>query len=73
MTCASKILAPYISPYSATAVEKLLNEDAIIIGRTNMDEFAMGSSTENSALQKTKTPLMKTMCRVALPAVQQRR
>ena len=57
MTCASKILANYVSPYSATAVEKLLDEDAVIIGRTNMDEFAMGSSTENSAFKNTKNPL----------------
>ncbi len=56
MTCASKILEGYISPYSATAVEKLIQEDAVIIGRTNMDEFAMGSSCENSAYKKTYNP-----------------
>ncbi|MFH1620374.1 MAG: amidase, partial [bacterium] len=40
MTCASKILEGYVCPYSATVVEKLLQEDAVIVGRTNMDEFA---------------------------------
>ena len=59
-TCASKILygknGGYISPYSATVVEKLINEDAIIIGASNMDEFAMGSSTENSGIKLTHNP-----------------
>lgn len=57
MTCASKILEGYVAPYTATAVQRLLDEDAIIIGRANMDEFAMGSSNENSAYQLTKNPV----------------
>jgi len=57
ISCASKILNGYISPYNSTVIDKLLKEDAIIIGRTNMDEFAMGSSTENSGIKKTRNPL----------------
>lgn len=56
-TCASKFLENFVSPYTATAVQKLLDNDAIIIGRANMDEFAMGGSNENSAYGVCKNAL----------------
>ena len=55
-TCASKMLQNFVPPYNATAYEKLLTEDAVILGKSNMDEFGMGSSTETSFYKKTKNP-----------------
>jgi aspartyl-tRNA(Asn)/glutamyl-tRNA(Gln) amidotransferase subunit A len=55
-TCGSKILRRYIPPYGAAAVEKLTLAGAVVLGKTNCDEFAMGSSTENSAFHVTRNP-----------------
>ncbi len=59
-TCGSRLLEGYVSPFEATAVRRLREAGAIVVGKTNMDEFAMGSSTEYSAYGPTRNPLAPT-------------
>ncbi|MCC6319126.1 MAG: Asp-tRNA(Asn)/Glu-tRNA(Gln) amidotransferase subunit GatA [Gemmatimonadaceae bacterium] len=59
-TCASRVLEGYVSPFEATAVRRLRAQGAVILGKTNLDEFAMGSSTEHSAFGPTRNPVDPT-------------
>lgn len=72
-TCSSKILYNFIPTYTAEAVLNLEKAGAVILGKTNMDEFAMGSTTETSAYGETKNPWTQSMCREVLRVAPVRR
>jgi len=68
-TCSSKILEGWKPPYDATAVEKIAAAGSVMIGKTNLDEFAMGSSTEHSAFGPSKNPPATSLVPAGSPAV----
>ena len=68
-TCASRMLSEYVSPYNATVIERLVEAGAVVIGKTNMDEFAMGSTGETSALALRETLGVSTVFRAGVVVV----